>query len=238
MRASTLNQQNAIRRAASMRGINIDLDVDDLDFDAASSYIGALKSMPFPDEVPEVVAQATTQGVADRPGMCALCQHPTAPGEAYWFGPHHDGGPRFKVAHKVGGCSTEPVEAPAPLPEPKQTVRASDGRIVKVVRSQAGRLYGKVLTGVGAGNRLDWTYDGGVIALCHGAPVVSDDEVRAEAARIEWGTADPVALAEIAKAHAEDHHACMFCGLELTDDPSVAAGYGPVCAEKYGLPWG
>jgi hypothetical protein len=32
-----------------------------------------------------------------------------------------------------------------------------------------------------------------------------------------------------------DH--CCFCGLLLTDDRSVAAGYGPICAEHYGLPW-
>jgi hypothetical protein len=40
----------------------------------------------------------------------------------------------------------------------------------------------------------------------------------------------------IAYAQATNH--CCFCGRELTDEPSVAAGYGPVCAEKYGLPWG
>lgn len=29
---------------------------------------------------------------------------------------------------------------------------------------------------------------------------------------------------------------CSFCGLALTDQGSVEVGYGPVCAEKYGLP--
>lgn len=31
---------------------------------------------------------------------------------------------------------------------------------------------------------------------------------------------------------------CCFCGLELTDGRSVAAGYGPICAAKWNLPWG
>jgi len=31
---------------------------------------------------------------------------------------------------------------------------------------------------------------------------------------------------------------CCFCGKELTTDASKSAGYGPVCAGKYGLPWG
>lgn len=31
---------------------------------------------------------------------------------------------------------------------------------------------------------------------------------------------------------------CCFCRLELTTNESLAVGYGPVCAEHYGLPWG
>lgn len=31
---------------------------------------------------------------------------------------------------------------------------------------------------------------------------------------------------------------CCFCGLGLTDGRSVLVGYGPVCADRYGMPWG
>ena len=31
---------------------------------------------------------------------------------------------------------------------------------------------------------------------------------------------------------------CCFCGLELSDERSVAMGYGPICADNWGLPWG
>lgn len=31
---------------------------------------------------------------------------------------------------------------------------------------------------------------------------------------------------------------CTFCWRELTDERSIAAGYGPTCAENRGLPWG
>lgn len=31
---------------------------------------------------------------------------------------------------------------------------------------------------------------------------------------------------------------CCFCGQELVTTESVTAGYGPICASKYGLPWG
>jgi hypothetical protein len=31
---------------------------------------------------------------------------------------------------------------------------------------------------------------------------------------------------------------CCFCKLTLTDARSTAVGYGPICAGKFGLPWG
>lgn len=31
---------------------------------------------------------------------------------------------------------------------------------------------------------------------------------------------------------------CCFCQIELTSKASLAVGYGPICAEKWGLPWG
>ncbi|MCA8950092.1 MAG: hypothetical protein KDE27_11365 [Planctomycetes bacterium] len=43
---------------------------------------------------------------------------------------------------------------------------------------------------------------------------------------------------EAARAYAQETGNCSFCHRELTDAPSVFAGYGPVCAAKRGLPWG
>ena len=39
----------------------------------------------------------------------------------------------------------------------------------------------------------------------------------------------------IAAAYGRATNTCCFCRAELTDARSVAAGYGPVCAEHYGL---
>lgn len=47
--------------------------------------------------------------------------------------------------------------------------------------------------------------------------------------------ADPVAAAQ---RYASLTGNCCFCNLRLTDERSTQAGYGPVCAEHYGLPWG
>lgn len=43
---------------------------------------------------------------------------------------------------------------------------------------------------------------------------------------------------EVARAYGRATGQCCFCGRELTDGRSVAMGYGPICAEHYGLPWG
>lgn len=44
--------------------------------------------------------------------------------------------------------------------------------------------------------------------------------------------------AKIAAAYGHQTGNCCFCALQLTDKRSVKVGYGPICAEKYGLPWG
>lgn len=53
--------------------------------------------------------------------------------------------------------------------------------------------------------------------------------------RLREFNADP---ASVAKLQGQKYGACCFCSRELITTESVTAGYGPVCAEKYGLPWG
>ena len=44
--------------------------------------------------------------------------------------------------------------------------------------------------------------------------------------------------AEDAKRFGDLYGQCVFCGLKLTDERSITAGYGPKCAENRSLPWG
>ena len=50
--------------------------------------------------------------------------------------------------------------------------------------------------------------------------------------RVAAIAADPLGAARL---HGQKTGACSCCGRELTDDQSIAAGIGPVCAEKWGL---
>lgn len=47
--------------------------------------------------------------------------------------------------------------------------------------------------------------------------------------------ADPAGVAA-EFGHLTGH--CCFCWLKLSDERSVAVGYGKICAGKFGLPWG
>lgn len=62
----------------------------------------------------------------------------------------------------------------------------------------------------------------------------ADAAVQAQAALITF-CKDPAAAA---KAFGDATANCCFCSLGLTDDRSVTAGYGPICAKNYGLAWG
>ncbi len=46
---------------------------------------------------------------------------------------------------------------------------------------------------------------------------------------------DPIAAA---RRHAHLTGNCCFCSRRLDDERSTQAGYGPICAGNYGLPWG
>ena len=46
------------------------------------------------------------------------------------------------------------------------------------------------------------------------------------------------APAAVAGAHGRLTGRCCFCRHRLTDERSTAVGYGPDCAEHFGLPWG
>lgn len=52
---------------------------------------------------------------------------------------------------------------------------------------------------------------------------------------LEIVSKDPVGAA---RAYGHLTGCCCFCRQELTDERSTTVGYGPVCAKKWGLPWG
>jgi hypothetical protein len=101
---------------------------------------------------------------------------------------------------------------PAPTVEVDEGVWVlADGTLINVYRTRNGYLAGKVWTG------SSWSYESGAQRRAGGGRKITAEEAAA------FG-------------HATDH--CVFCARELTHDNSTEVGYGPVCAQKNGLPWG
>lgn len=92
--------------------------------------------------------------------------------------------------------------------------------IYKVQRSASGRLYAKMLVS---------TID------ANGRP---HGRFEYAAGMVRWITADMAVTQEQAAAFGHRFSFCCFCGIFLSDDRSVSAGYGPVCAHNRGLAWG
>lgn len=89
-----------------------------------------------------------------------------------------------------------------------------NGQFVKVVWNQAGtRKYAMLYDGV------HWDYESG---------------------KGLYGqlTADMMLTAEDAAAFGALYGKCVYCHRQLTDDRSMAVGYGSDCAAKHSLPWG
>lgn len=98
------------------------------------------------------------------------------------------------------------------------------GSVVDIKRTQRG----KVIVCVGS----DWvaTIDSDGRVLLEGRPLT--DDVKATLLIVEE---DPIGAATL---HGQRVGSCCFCSKLLTTNESVSVGYGPVCAERWGLPWG
>lgn len=114
--------------------------------------------------------------------------------------------------------------APAPAPAAKVATLADEpvegvykdrnGTLYKVVESQSGHFYAKAWYEASE----SWEY-AGRRPLYH---LTAADRLTAEDAS-KFG-------------HVTGQ--CVFCARRLTDERSIAVGYGPVCAEHNALPWG
>lgn len=108
----------------------------------------------------------------------------------------------------------EGVSAPRPVPEGMHHL---NGVIYKVQMSrQSGHRYAKVLTQDEDG---DWTFQYKPGALSR----LSEDTLLPHEEAARFGAIYGV---------------CAACARILTDERSIHAGYGPVCAERHGWPWG
>lgn len=112
------------------------------------------------------------------------------------------------------------VKAAAPRVHSAATVEEGyyflDGRYVKVQMNRAGTYpYSKVWDA----ETENWDYENGKGAIRYLNP-------------------EHKLTAELAAKFGALYGRCVFCSQTLTDERSIEVGYGPICAENHGLPWG
>lgn len=119
---------------------------------------------------------------------------------------------------------------------PKLRVVTDDGTTLTLRRAgEQSKHVGQIM--VTSGQRDDRVYYGRVDLDGRFHPSqqpTADALAQAMPALVAMAT-DPAAAG---RAYGQRTGHCAFCSLPLDDKRSVDVGYGPVCAENFGLPWG
>jgi len=153
-------------------------------------------------------------------------------------------------AHKLAN------EHLAPKPERKLTTETFP-RLVAMMQLAASNLKRPKITFNWEGRTVQLSIAGntarvpGSLNVTDGGPygesiwygrIVPTGEYDAGRANENWVTQALVALDKDPAASAAEHGhrtgRCCFCNIEIRTNESLAVGYGPVCADHYGLPWG
>lgn len=203
-----------------------------------SILINRLKGLPSnPDpSVPEAVAKSVKSGINRYEGTCTGCGNVVAANEGFYYLL-----PTGKYAnhHKVDQC---PAAAPqAPTVEVGEGFYSTDGEYFQVYRTRNGHLATHILSPSGS-----WVYrTGGLSLLRRATDLTTVDEktiVNTVCLRKYGALPGTAELAEIAAKYGAQRGVCIFCARDLTDERSNPAlggvGYGPICAQRYELPWG
>jgi Family of unknown function (DUF6011) len=126
----------------------------------------------------------------------------------------------------------------ADMKRPVLMIRSADGVNFRVSRAgPASRYHGDLMVTSEGATFEDRVWYGridsaGRFQPSYNGKVQSYDAVIA--ALLEFAE-NPV---ETAVAYGRATGICCFCNKDLTDERSTSVGYGPVCAKKWGLPWG
>jgi hypothetical protein len=128
-------------------------------------------------------------------------------------------------------------KARAHLKHPKIVLQTKDNRhqvIRLTVAGERAKVPGSInVTDLGAYETRTWfgriTRDGEF------QPSAAANEIQGLTEALKAFAADPV---KVAAEYGHLSGNCCFCSRQLDDTRSTEVGYGPVCADHYGLPWG
>ena len=104
---------------------------------------------------------------------------------------------------------------------PAINLTSKDGRKIRVYRATKGYIAIKV----------DGEYVGKLVSADAQIILYSAKELLPE---IDALLSNPISESAL---QGKEYGRCCFCNRELDNEGSIFHGYGPICAEKWGLPW-
>ena len=104
---------------------------------------------------------------------------------------------------------------------PAINLTSKDGRKIRVYRATKGYIAIKV----------DSEYVGKLVSADAQIILYSAKELLPE---IDALLSNPISESAL---QGKEYGRCCFCNRELDNEGSIQHGYGPICAEKWGLPW-
>jgi hypothetical protein len=169
--------------------------------------------------------------------MIDAARHSRGPseGQAFWLHKLANEGVKQKevVATKtidLSGLRAIFANAAAKLKRPAIVLNVDGSEVKLAVAGPRSRHAGNIMVASAA---YGGAYYGRVDA--EGSFFPGRDTSAAVEAMLAKMSTDP---AGTAAAHGHATGCCCFCNRELKDERSTSVGYGPVCADHFGLPWG
>ena len=98
---------------------------------------------------------------------------------------------------------------------------SKDGRRIRIYRATKGYIAIKV----------DGEYVGKLVSADAQIVLYSAKELLNE---LDTVLSNPISEGAL---RGKEYGRCCFCNRELDNEGSIQHGYGPICAEKWGLPW-
>lgn len=104
---------------------------------------------------------------------------------------------------------------------PAINLTSKDGRKIRIYRATKGYIAIKV-----DGEYVGKLMSAGAQIILYSAKELLDE--------IDTLLSNPITESAL---QGREYGRCCFCNRELDNEGSIQHGYGPICAEKWGLPW-
>jgi hypothetical protein len=199
---------------------------------------------PLARQVADLLGRLTKLSAGDQRFAASLCEQFGRRGlsgkQAHWVGVLLERAerpePESKPVGDMGGLVALLERAKQHLKRPAIVVRANDRDLRLSIAGPSAKVPGAInVCSTGRWGDRDWYGRVTPAGQFEPSRKYDDATLTGVATALQAMADDP---AKAAGDYGRLTGVCCFCSIALTDGRSTEVGYGPVCADHYGLPWG